>query len=58
MSYNSTQFDPTLQSVESQEFETSLRSKVVGEEEAVPALVDLFQVYCAEMRAVGRRVGN
>jgi hypothetical protein len=47
MSYNSTQFDPTLQSVESQEFETSQRSKVVGQEEAVRALVDQFQVYCA-----------
>ena len=58
MTINATLLDPTLRSVQSQEFETSLRSKVVGQEEAVRALVDLFQVYCAEMRPVGRPVGN
>jgi ATP-dependent Clp protease ATP-binding subunit ClpA len=54
----STQLDPTLRSAEWREFETTLRSKVVGQEEAVRALVDAFQVYSAEMRAVGRPVGN
>jgi hypothetical protein len=39
--------DPTLRSVESQEFQAALRSKVVGQEEGVRALVDLYQVYCA-----------
>jgi ATP-dependent Clp protease ATP-binding subunit ClpB len=58
MSNISTQLGPTLRSVESLEFEFALRNKVVGQEEAVRALVDLFQVYCAEMRAVGRPVGN
>jgi ATP-dependent Clp protease ATP-binding subunit ClpB len=58
MSNNATQLDPTLQSQESLEFEYALRSKVVGQEEAVRALVDAFQVYSAEMRAVGRPVGN
>jgi len=58
MSKISTQLDPTLRSVESLQFETALRSKVVGQEEAVRALVDALQVYCAEMRAVGRPVGN
>jgi ATP-dependent Clp protease ATP-binding subunit ClpB len=52
------QLDPTLRSVESQEFQTSLRSKVVGQEEGVRALVDLYQVYCAGMSSVGRPVGN
>jgi ATP-dependent Clp protease ATP-binding subunit ClpB len=54
----STQLDPTLRSVESMEFDYALRSRVVGQEEAVRAVVDAFQVYCAEMRAVGRPVGN
>jgi ATP-dependent Clp protease ATP-binding subunit ClpC len=54
----STQLDPTLRSAEWREFETTLRSKVAGQEEAVRALVDAFQVYSAEMRAVGRPVGN
>ena len=58
MSNISTQLDPTLRSLESLEFEIELRNKVVGQEEAVGALVDVLQVYSAEMRAVGRPVGN
>src|ERR1700682_3211617 len=50
--------DPTLRSVESQEFQAALRSKVVGQEEGVRALVDLYQVYCAGMSSTGRPVGN
>ena len=58
MSNNATQLDPTLRSLESLEFEIELRNKVVGQEEAVRAVVDVLQVYFAEMRAVGRPVGN
>jgi ATP-dependent Clp protease ATP-binding subunit ClpA len=58
MNNDSTHLDPTLRSLESLEFDAALRSKVVGQDEAVHALVDSFQVYCAEMRAVGRPVGN
>ena len=50
--------DPTLRSVESQEFQAALRSKVVGQEEGVHALVDLYQVFCAGMSSTGRPVGN
>jgi ATP-dependent Clp protease ATP-binding subunit ClpB len=50
--------DPSLRSIESQEFEAALRHKIVGQEEAVRAVVDLYQVYCAEMCSVGRPVGN
>jgi len=50
--------DPTLRSVESQEFQASLKGKVVGQEEGVRALVDLYQVYCAGMSSTGRPVGN
>ena len=50
--------DPTLRSVESQEFQAALRSKVVGQEEGVRALVDLYQVFCAGMSSSGRPVGN
>src|SRR5450759_363428 len=52
------QLDPTLRSVESQEFQAALRGKVVGQEEGVRALVDLYQVYCAGMSPMGRPVGN
>jgi ATP-dependent Clp protease ATP-binding subunit ClpB len=50
--------DPTLRSIESQEFEAALRQKIVGQEEGIRALVDLYQVYCAEMSPAGRPVGN
>jgi ATP-dependent Clp protease ATP-binding subunit ClpB len=52
------QLDPTLRSVESQEFQAALKSKVVGQEEGVRALVDLYQVFCAGMSSAGRPVGN
>src|ERR1700739_1484300 len=50
--------DPTLRSVESQEFQAALKGKVVGQEEGVRALVDLYQVFCAGMSSAGRPVGN
>jgi ATP-dependent Clp protease ATP-binding subunit ClpA len=52
------ELDPTLRSVESQEFQVALKSKVVGQEEGVRALVDLYQVFCAGMSSTGRPVGN
>jgi ATP-dependent Clp protease ATP-binding subunit ClpB len=39
-------------------FERALRKKVVGQEEAVQALVDLYQVFCAGLQSPGRPVGN
>ncbi len=50
--------DPTLRSLESQEFENSLRQRIVGQEEAIQALVDLYQVFSADMCPAGRPVGN
>ena len=48
--------DPSLRSIESQEFENSLREKIVGQEEGILALVDLYQVFCAGMCPSGRPV--
>jgi ATP-dependent Clp protease ATP-binding subunit ClpB len=39
-------------------FEEALREKIVGQEEAVQALVDLYQVFCAGLQSPGRPVGN
>src|ERR1700693_1700755 len=50
--------DPTRRSLESQEFEAALRQKIVGQEEGIRAVVDLYQVFCAQMCAAGRPVGN
>ncbi|HKV27278.1 MAG TPA: AAA family ATPase [Candidatus Acidoferrales bacterium] len=50
--------DPTQRSRESREFETALRRKIVGQEEAVQAVVDLYQVFRAGLNSPGRPVGN
>src|SRR5580765_2089445 len=52
------QLDPTIRSNDTQEFQAALRSKVVGQEEGVHALADLYQVFCAGMSSSGRPVGN
>jgi ATP-dependent Clp protease ATP-binding subunit ClpB len=40
------------------QFERALREKVVGQEEPVQALVDLYQMFCAGLHCPGRPVGN
>jgi len=50
--------DPTLQSIESRKFETGLRRKIVGQDEAVQAVVDLYQVFRAGLNSPGRPLGN
>jgi ATP-dependent Clp protease ATP-binding subunit ClpB len=50
--------DPQLRSLESQEFDAALRSRIVGQEEAVRAVTDLYQVFSAGMNSPGRPVGN
>src|SRR5258708_2485346 len=39
-------------------FENALRRRVVGQEEGVQELVDLYQVFCAGLNSPGRPVGN
>jgi ATP-dependent Clp protease ATP-binding subunit ClpB len=50
--------NPTIRSMESVEFETALRAKIVGQDEGVQALVDLYQVFTAGLNSPGRPVGN
>jgi ATP-dependent Clp protease ATP-binding subunit ClpB len=52
------QLDPTIRSSDTRDFHGSLRSKIVGQEEGVQALVDMFQVFCAGLNSPGRPVGN
>ncbi len=52
------QLDPNLRSVESRDFEAGLRRKIVGQDEAVQAVVDLYQVFRAGLNSPGRPVGN
>ena len=58
MSRRNQQLDPTRRSVESMEFEAALRRKIVGQEEGLRAVVDLYQVFCAGMSSPGRPIGN
>jgi len=50
--------DPEKRSSNTLEFKTSLAAKIVGQEEGVQALVDLYQVFCAGLNSPGRPVGN
>jgi ATP-dependent Clp protease ATP-binding subunit ClpA len=50
--------NPSIRSNDTRDFEGSLRAKIVGQEEGVQALVDLYQVFCAGLNSPGRPVGN
>ncbi len=52
------QLNPAIRSNETRDFEGSLRAKIVGQDEGVQALVDLYQVFCAGLNSPGRPVGN
>src|SRR5712672_770223 len=58
MSSQTVQLDLTQRSLESRDFEAGLRRKIVGQYEAVQAVVDLYQVFRAELNSPGRPVGN
>ena len=50
--------DSTLRSTKAVEFEEALRAKIVRQEEAVQAMVDLYQMFSAGLNAPGRPVGS
>jgi ATP-dependent Clp protease ATP-binding subunit ClpB len=52
------QLDPTVRSNDTRDFHEALRTKIVGQEEGIQALVDLYQVFCAGLNSPGRPVGN
>jgi ATP-dependent Clp protease ATP-binding subunit ClpB len=53
-----TSLDPARRSAECQLFEESLHKKIVGQEEGIQALSELYQVFCAGLCSSGRPVGN
>jgi ATP-dependent Clp protease ATP-binding subunit ClpB len=57
-SAHSKELDTKQRSSASRHFEEELRQRVVGQNEAVQALVDLYQVFCARLHSAGRPVGN
>jgi len=52
------QLNPELRSIESQTLENGLRQRIVGQNEAVQAVVDLYQVFRTGMNSSRRSVGN
>jgi len=52
------QLDPSIRSDDTLAFHRALRAKIVGQEEGVQALVDLYQVFRAGLNAPRRPVGN
>ena len=52
------QLDPNLRSADARNFEEGLRSKIIGQDEAVQTVVDLYQVFRAGLNSPGRPLGN
>ena len=53
-----TKLDPSKRSDAAQTFETSLRRKIVGQDDAIQKVVGLYQMFLAGLNAPGRPVGN
>jgi ATP-dependent Clp protease ATP-binding subunit ClpB len=58
MSARALNLDPGQRSVESRDFEAELRRRIVGQDEAVRAVVVLYQVFRAGLNPPGHPVGN
>jgi ATP-dependent Clp protease ATP-binding subunit ClpB len=50
--------DPTRTGLEAKRLETSLRALVIGQDEAIKQVVDLYQRFSTGMAALGRPIGN
>jgi ATP-dependent Clp protease ATP-binding subunit ClpB len=50
--------DPTKTGREAEVFETSLRRSIVGQDEAIQQIVNIYQMYLTGMSAPGRPIGN
>src|SRR5437773_8650404 len=53
-----TALDPTRRSSDAQDFEGALRRKIVGQDQAVEKVVEIYQMFLAGLNAPGRPVGN
>lgn len=53
-----TALDPTRRSSDAQDFETALRRKIVGQDQAVEKVVEIYQMFLAGLNPPARPVGN
>jgi ATP-dependent Clp protease ATP-binding subunit ClpA len=52
------QLDPTLTGVEAVKLEGDLRRRIVGQDEAIEQIVNIYQTFLAGMSGPGRPIGN
>jgi len=50
--------DPNQRSADARNLEEGLRRKIIGQDEAIQAVIDLYQVYRAGLNSPGRPLGN
>ena len=50
--------DPTRRSSDAKDFEASLRRKIVGQDQAIEKVVEIYQMFLAGLNPPGRPVGN
>ena len=55
---NSYRLAPDQRSTEATGFELALRRKIVGQDEAVKAVADLYQIFRAGLNSLGRPLGT
>jgi ATP-dependent Clp protease ATP-binding subunit ClpA len=53
-----TALDPTRRSTDAQEFEASLRRRIIGQDTAIEKMVEIYQMFLAGLNPPGRPVGN
>ena len=49
--------DPTRTGSEAEKFEADLRKRVVGQDEAIRQIIDVYQTFMAGMSSAGRPIG-
>ena len=55
---NNTALDPTRRSNDAREYENALHRKIVGQDQAVEKVVEIYQMFLAGLNPPGRPVGN
>ena len=53
-----TLLDPTRRSNDAKEFDTALRRRIVGQDQAIEKVVEIYQMFLAGLNPPGRPVGN
>src|ERR1700756_1122925 len=53
-----TALDPTRRGSEAEDFERNLRRRIVGQEDAIQKMTEIYQMFLAGLNAPGRPVGN